>query len=314
MSQRRTVVLIIVLVLVVLVAISVGAGLLVARFEPKYGDRVALIRVEGIITSGRRSPGFLDRGGAGAEHIVDLLESFRKDKSVKSAVLRINSPGGSAAGSQEIYQEILKVRRSGKKITVSMGDVAASGGYYVASAADRIYADAATLTGSIGVIMETTDLHELLGRVGIDLVTIKSGQHKDIGSFSRPMTQEERRILQGLVDDVHDQFVADVSAGRKLPKKDVQKLADGRVYTGRQALKLKLVDRIGTLADAMRAAADDAGIKGEFKVTEYEREPGVLDMLFGMTEAKLSGWLWRNGLLEGVADSLLRMDSTLEAR
>ena len=317
MNRKSTIILIILIVAVllpILVAAVVGAALMIARETPVYGNRVALIRVEGVITSGRGSPGFFGEGAAGSERIVDLLEEFRRDRWVKSAVLRIDSPGGSAAGSQEIYQEITRVRGEGKKIIVSMGDVAASGGYYVASAGDMIYADAATLTGSIGVIMETMDLHELLGRYGVSLSAIKSGKHKDMGSFSRPMTPEERRILQSLIDDVFDQFVTDVSAGRKLPRRDVLKLADGRVYTGRQALKLKLVDRIGTLEDALRAAARQAGIKGEFTVTEYERRPRLLEVLLGTANTELPGWLARSSKLQELAQRLLLSNPDTQIR
>lgn len=313
MSRKTTILIVsaIVLFVVFIVAVSVAAAILLSGSGSFGEGDVALIRVEGVITSDRGGAGIFGGSSAGAERIVKLLEEFRKDRSTKSLVIRINSPGGSAAGSQEIYREIMRIRREGKKVTVSMGDVAASGGYYIASAADRIYADPATLTGSIGVIMETTDLHELLGKVGIDLVTIKSGKHKDIGSPSRPMTPEERRILQGLIDDVFDQFVTDVCAGRKLPRDYVRKLADGRIYTGRQALKLKLVDRTGSLQDALKAAALDAGIKGEFSVKEYEKSPGLFDLMFGEVDSRLPVWLQRWSRLSELSRSLLKVDSEM---
>ncbi|HUV05280.1 MAG TPA: signal peptide peptidase SppA [Armatimonadota bacterium] len=311
MNRRTTVIVILVVALVVLFIIvaAISVAVVVARVRPITGGDVALIRVEGVITSGRGSVGVLGDGTAGAERIVKLLERFRKDRSVKSLVLRINSRGGSAAGSQEIYREVMRVRRDGKKVTVSMGDVAASGGYYIASAADRIYADPATLTGSIGVIMETADIHELLGRFGIGMNTIKSGKLKDIGSMSRAMTPEERKILQTLIDDVFDQFVSDVSIGRKLPRQYVVKLADGRVYTGKQAVRLRLVDRTGGLEDALRHAAREAGIRGEFSVVEYERYPGLLDLLFGGPESKLAEWPKRSGALGDLAERLLYVDA-----
>lgn len=314
MSRKVSIALIVILVLCVVGAVMAGAVVLLMRMGPTGADRVALIRVEGVITSGRGSGDFFGGATAGAERIVKLLERFRKDKSAKSLVVRINSPGGSAAGSQEIYQGIMRVRHADKKVIVSMGDVAASGGYYVASAADKIYADPATLTGSIGVIMETVDLHELLSRVGISLGAVKSGKHKDIGSPSRPMTSEERKIVQALIDDVFDQFVADVSAGRKLPKEYVRKLADGRIYTGRQALELKLVDKTGTLEDALKAAALEAGIKGEFEVTEYEQRYGLFDMLFGGLDAGSYSWLRGPGSLGDSARRLLQADSEIELR
>ncbi|MCX6375797.1 MAG: signal peptide peptidase SppA [Armatimonadetes bacterium] len=319
MSRRAVVILVVVILVIVvpaLIATVVGLAMLIGRDSslPFGGDEIAMIRVEGIITSGRGSSGMFGGGTAGAERIVGVLEEFRKDRSVKAAVIRINSPGGSPAGSQEIYREIMRVRRAGKKITVSMGDVGASGAYYIASAADRIFANPATITGSIGVIMETSDIHELLNRVGADLGAIKSGKYKDIGSYSRPMTPDERRILQRLSDDVYDQFVTDVSVGRKMPKEDILKLADGRVFTGRQALQLKLVDRIGSLEDAMRAAAQDAGISGEFRVTEYERERGLFDVLFGPSEAGASSFIRRTNALSELAERLLRAGPVVEAR
>jgi len=311
MNRRNTVILIIVLAAIILplfIAAIVGAAILVAREKPFRGGQVALIRIEGIITAGRASASPFGESGAGSETIVNVLEQFRKDSSVKSAVIRINSPGGSAAGSQEVYQEINRVRKDGKKVTVSMGDVAASGGYYIASAADRIIADPATLTGSIGVIMQTTDMSKLLEKIGIDFGTIKSGPHKDMGSISRPLTAEEKALLQGMINDVYDQFLTDVSTGRKIPKAEVRKIADGRVFTGRQALNYKLVDRLGTLEDALRAAADDAGIKGEYSVKEYQRPLGLFEVLFGTSDTK---WFGQNNALGELARKLLQADSGL---
>jgi protease IV len=310
-------------VIIVVVAVSAGillffaaiagAILLVGVSGGSPGSRqVGLIRVEGVIHSGRSSGGIFGGGDAGAEQLVNLLEKFRDDSSVKSLVIRINSPGGSAAGSQEVYQEIVRARRQGKKIVVSMGDVAASGGYYIASGADRIYADPASLTGSIGVIMETADFHELFGKLGINLGSVKSGKHKDMGTPSRPMTSDERKIMQGLINDVFDQFVTDVSNGRKLPKDYVLKLADGRVYTGRQALKLKLVDKMGSLRDALDAAAQDAGIRGKYKVVEYQKNPGLMDVLFGSADARSRVALLRNGWVRDLAWNLLDAGSGME--
>jgi len=315
MERRNIIILIVILaaiILPLLIAAIVGAVVLVSREKPFLGGEVALIRIEGVITAGRASQSPFGEASAGAETIVNVLEQFRKDKSVKSAVIRINSPGGSAAGSQEIYQKIKSVRKDGKKITVSMGDVAASGGYYIASAGDRIIADPATITGSIGVIMQTTDMSELLGKIGIDFGTVKSGPHKDMGSISRPLTPEEKALLQTMIDDVYDQFLTDVSLGRRIPKPEVRKLADGRIFTGRQALKNKLVDRLGTLDDALRAAADDARIKGDYSIKEYQRPLGLFEVLFGTTESRFS--LVGNGALGELARMLLRMDSPISIR
>lgn len=318
MSRKQVVILIVVIAIIAflgLFALMIGIGTAIVRPGGHiYGKRVALIRVEGVITGGRGSSGFFGDGGAGSEHIVKLLEKFRKDDSTQSLVLRINSPGGSPAGSQEVYQEIIRTRKDGKHVLVSMGDVAASGGYYIASASDKIYADPATLTGSIGVIMETADIHALLNRVGVNLGAIKSGKYKDIGSPSRPMTPEERKLLQGIIDDTYDQFVTDVSTARKLPKPYVLGLADGRVFTGRQALKLKLVDNIGSLEDTFKAAAADAGIKGSYSVVEYEERRGFFDALFGDSSESLPSWLRQSAGLREFAQKLLKSDSHLEMR
>jgi protease-4 len=310
MNRRNVIILVVILAAIVLplfVAAIVGTVILVSREKPFLGGQVALIRIEGVITAGRGSASPFGEATAGAETIVSVLEQFRKDRSVKSAVIRINSPGGSAAGSQEVYQEINRVRKDGKKITVSMGDVAASGGYYIASAADRIIADPATLTGSIGVIMQTADMSKLLEKIGISYGTIKSGPHKDMGSISRPLTPEEKALLQGMINDVYDQFLTDVAAGRKIPKAEVRKIADGRIFTGRQAKKIKLVDRLGSLDDAMRAAADDAGIKGEYSVKEYQRPLGLFEVLFGTSESRVP--FGQNGALGELARRLLQADS-----
>ncbi len=311
MNRNTVVILVLVCVFIVIPALLAGVAGVVMLLRDGGSpfslskNEVALFRIEGVITSDRGSSGFMGGSSAGAERIVDELESFRKDKSLKSAVIRINSPGGSAAGSQEIYQEIQKVRREGKKVTISMGDVAASGGYYVAAAADRILADQATLTGSIGVILSTSDMHELYDKIGVKMGAVKTGPYKDIGSSSRPMTNEEKQILQVLVNDVYDQFIVDVSHGRKIPAADVRKMADGRVFTGRQAVKLKLVDKIGSLQDALKAAAGDAGIMGDFDVVEYGRDKGVFDMLVGDSQASLPEWLKRMDALSRLAQTLL---------
>lgn len=311
MDRRNIIILIVILAVIILpllIAAIVGAAILIAREKPFLGGDVALIRIEGVITAGRGSMSPFADASAGSETIVDALEEFRKDKSVKSAVIRINSPGGSAAGSQEIYQEIKRCRKDGKKITVSMGDVAASGGYYIASAADRIIADPATITGSIGVIMQTTDMSELLRKIGVNFGTIKSGPHKDMGSISRPLTPEEKALLQSMIDDVYDQFLTDVALGRRIPKAEVRKLADGRIFTGRQALNNKLVDRLGTLEDAFRSAADDAGIKGDYRVKEYQRPLGLLETLLGsQTRVLFDG----NSALGELARRMLRADSRI---
>mgnify|MGYP005840445009 CR=1 FL=1 len=245
------------------------------------GDHVALIRVSGVITGGRSESGLFGGSVSGSEDIVTQLVKARRDRAAKVVLIRINSPGGSPAGSEEVWNEIRRVRDAGKKVYVSMGDVAASGGYYIACAADRIYADDSTITGSIGVIFSTADLSGLYRKIGINPETIKSGKFKDLGSPDRPLTPEERQILQGIVDSTFARFVKAVADGRNMPVEEVRKLADGRVFTGAQALKHKLVDEIGGLRDATLAASKAAGIRGEPKVVEYGKRT-LLDTVLGM--------------------------------
>lgn len=252
------------ILVVVLISCAVSGG------DKDYGTpKVGIVRVSGTITGGKGG-GDLFNSGAGAERIISELEKARKSDSIKAVVIRINSPGGSAAGSEEVYNEILKVRASGKPVIASMADIAASGGYYIASGSNEIMSDAATLTGSIGVIMEMEDLQKLFGKIGVGMNVIKSGKHKDIGSPMRPMTADEHHLLQLMVNDTYQQFLDAVAKGRagKLTYTQLKQLADGRVFTGRQALKLKLVDKIGGLQDSINLAGKLAGIKGEPRTVE----------------------------------------------
>ncbi len=218
-------------------------------------DRIALIRIEGVILDSKET--------------VRELKEFGESSTVKAIVLRIDSPGGGVVPSQEIHDAVKRVRnKNNKTVVASMGTVAASGGYYIASATDRIMANPGTLTGSIGVIMELTNLQGLFKKIGVENVVVKSGRYKDIGSPFRKMTPEDRRILQAVMDDVHGQFIEAVAEGRSLDISEVRPLADGRIFTGRQAKDVKLVDELGNLDDAIRLAADMVGIEGEPKVVE----------------------------------------------
>jgi protease-4 len=232
------------LVLIIIISLS----LVILQKNVSIGDKVALIRVEGPIIDSKDT--------------VDQIKDFVKDPSTKAIVLRIDSPGGAVAPSQEIYEEVRKAITK-KKIVVSMGSVAASGGYYIASPASRIFANPGTLTGSIGVIMEIPNFEGLMNKLGIKTEVVKSGRHKDIASIFRGMKKEDREILQGVLDNVHDQFITAVADGRKMLREDVKKIADGRVFTGEQALKAGLVDELGDLEDAVKAAAKLSGIRGE---------------------------------------------------
>lgn len=250
--------------------------------------KIGVIRIEGVITGGRGSVGLMGGGGSGSDEIVRSLEKARRSPAIRAVVLRINSPGGSAAASEEIWKEVMKVRRAGKPVIASMGDVAASGGYYVASAADRIIADGATLTGSIGVIMESYDLTGLFKKYGVGENVTKSGKFKDIGSYSRPMTGPEKQLLQNVVNDVYEQFLDAVIQGRKgkVDPDELRQIADGRMFTGRQAKKLNLVDDIGNFQDALLSAAKAAHLTGSPRVVEMGRT-SLLDILASDPDERL---------------------------
>ncbi|MET0152462.1 MAG: signal peptide peptidase SppA [Candidatus Binatia bacterium] len=217
---------------------------------------VAVVTVQGVIED--------------ASDIVRSLDRLAENDGVRAVVLRVDSPGGGVAPSQEIYGAVERVRER-KPVVASLGSVAASGGYYVASACDSIVANPGTLTGSIGVIMETGNMTELLKKLGVQGVVVKAGKFKDIGSPLREMTDEERRFLEGLLANVHAQFIAAVAKGRKLSEDQVRPLADGRIYSGQQALDLHLVDELGGLRDAVELAATRAGIHGEPRWIEIEK-------------------------------------------
>lgn len=267
------------------IAAAFGAASGLAR-----GPHIALIRVSGTIVTGRSSGSLFGDTFAGSEDIVAQLEKARKNRSAKGILLRVNSPGGSAAGAQEIYDEIVRVRRAGKPVYCSMGSVAASGGYYVAAACDRVFADGGTITGSIGVIFETADLSGLFKKIGLNPQVIKSGKFKDIGSPNRPMTPEERRLLTDMLMGIYEQFVKAVAQGRKLPAQDVRNIADGRLLTGEQALRAKLVDSLGGMQDAIRELAKSVGLKEEPEVVEYGRRGLLGSMLSGDGTTTLGGF------------------------
>jgi protease-4 len=235
---------------------------------PGSGARVGIYELRGLI---------LD-----SQPVIRKLEKLARSRSIKAIVLRIESPGGGVAASQEIYEAVKKIRERGKPVVVSMGSVAASGGYYVACAADSIIANPGTTTGSIGVILEVPNIQKLLDKVGVRFQIIKSGKFKDIGSPYRDMRPEERRYLQEFVDDAFQQFVSVVSEARKLTREKVLAIADGRILTGKQALEAGLVDRLGDLQDAVDMAWRMAGMKGKPRVYRFpKRKITVFDLLFG---------------------------------
>ena len=196
----------------------------------------------------------------GSEEFVDQIRRMERDATVKAVVLRLDSPGGAVAASQEIYEAVRRLRDEGKPVVASMGGVAASGAYYVACAADSIVANPGTLTGSIGVIMSFPNTEELFRKVGVRFETIKTGKYKDTGSMWRPMTDEERDLLQGVLVNVYDQFIGVIVAGREMERDDILPYADGRIFSGDQAAAYGFVDRLGTIDDAIDMAAGLAGL------------------------------------------------------
>jgi len=242
-----------------LFVISIWALSYVASRDDNWwgSEKIAVVEIKGVI---------LD-----PQPVVEKLIKFRKNENIKAIVLRIDSPGGAVGPSQEIHAEVKKVQRE-KKVLVSVGSAAASGGYYIACAADKILVNPGSITGSIGVIIETLNVEELLQKIGLRPGVIKSGKHKDIGSPIRPMTPEEKKLIQGVIDSVHEQFIQAVAEGRKLPVEKIRPLADGRIFSGDQARSLGLVDELGTLQDTIALAAKMAGMKGEPEVLYPEKK------------------------------------------
>ena len=262
-------------VLVVGAARTEGGGSL-------FGPRVAIVELEGLITD--------------VDDLVRDLKAHRENPSVRAVVIRINSPGGVVGPTQELYDAIRRVREAGKPVVASLGAVAASGGYYAAVACDQIYANPGTLTGSIGVIMQLANVEQLMKKVGVEYVVVKAGAFKDVGNIGRPMTPEERRVLQTLLDDVHAQFIGAVAAGRKLERSEVAQFADGRVFSGVQAKDLKMVDALGGLEDAVLAAAKLAGLPSPPSVIQPKRHFSIMDLLRNQFGGSAAAVFLRPGL------------------
>lgn len=239
-------------VIVISLIVSIGS----TDSNISFKEKVGVIEISGIITD--------------AKHTITSIKQFREDDSIKAIVIRIDSPGGGIGPSQEIYREIRKTIKE-KKVIASLGSVAASGGYYAASGADGIVANPGTITGSIGVIMSYTNFREVLNKIGLTPVVVKSGEFKDIGSPVRAMTDKERKLLKGFVDRVHQQFVSAIMEGRKMDRAKVEAIADGRIVSGEEAKSLGLVDRLGNMEDAVEWAGRLGGIKGKIR-TVYSKE------------------------------------------
>jgi protease-4 len=229
-----------------------------------FGDKIAIVEIKGVITQ--------------SSGIIEELQIYLEDEGVKAIILRIDSPGGGVGPAQEIHREILK-SKSKKKVVTSMGSVAASGGYYIACASDLIVANPGTITGSIGVLMQFSNFEELLKKIGIKGMVLKSGEHKDIGSPFREMTPEEKRIMQEVLDNVHQQFIQAVAEGRKLDYSKVVQIADGRILTGEQAKNFGLVDKMGNLQDTIDITAKMVGIKGKPNILYPKKRISIWELI-----------------------------------
>ncbi len=260
--------------LIIFAVIALLSLMLTFSHKIPLGEKVAVIKVTGVIID--------------STSVIEELKEYSKDASVKAIVLRVDSPGGAVAPSQEIHEEIIKAKQN-KKVVVSMGTVAASGGYYISAPADKIVANAGTLTGSIGVIMELPNIEGLMKKIGVETQIVKSGRHKDMASVFRSLTPEEKQILQTVLDDVHNQFIAAVSEGRGIKIEDIKDIADGRIFTGKMAKDIGLVDELGNLQDAIMLAGKLTGIKGEPRVVTKKEEFSIFSLLKGQLPDNLIG-------------------------
>ena len=263
------------LVLIVVCLIAAGSNWLIGSPTFQKSERgksqadIALIEIYGGISDTISAGPFGASSGASANALLDTIQQARKDN-VKAILLRINSPGGTAAAAQSVYHELMRTREeTGIKIVASLGDVAASGGYYIASAAHHIVANPATLTGSIGVIVQTQNVGPFLDKLGVQAGSVQSGRFKDILSPFRSTTDADRKIIQGIVSDSYEQFLSAIVAGRKISLEELRPLADGRIYTGTQAQAVNLIDSLGNYQDAVKKTTELAQLKGEPKIRNY---------------------------------------------
>lgn len=281
MSKKNLILIVSILLSVVLLfAVSVRiAKMLMGGADKSWssGEGIGLVEVKGMILDSKET--------------IRQLRYYLKQDKIKAVVLRVDSPGGIVAPSQEIYEEVKKFAAK-KKIIVSMGSLAASGGYYISAPATMIYANPGTITASIGVILKLSNIEALMDKIGIKSYTLKTGKYKDSGSPLREFSPEDRAMLQSVIDNTHEQFIRAVAEGRKLPVETVRKIADGRILSGEQAKGVKLVDRLGTLQDAIEEAGKQAGIQGEPEVIPPPRKKvNYLDVLADGMEEKFEGTL-----------------------
>ena len=261
-----------------LVLVTFCFALLPDNWKSPSGE-IAIVNIHGMLMDSRDT--------------VQQLSDYRHNPQIRGVILRIDSPGGAVAPAQEIYSEILKLRANHKTVYASMGAVAASGGYYIACAADYVLANPGTLTGSISAVMALNNIEELTKKVGVKPNIIKSGKFKDLGSPLRAMTPEEHILLQGVVNDVHEQFVQAIARGRGLPLSEINRIADGRIMTGQQALKLNLIDEVGGLEKTIDLLAKKIGIVGKPKVIEQKEKIPFL------------GWLLQGRLSNRLAEAFI---------
>src|SRR5580700_1160343 len=242
-----------------------------------FGDKIGVVDLEGVIVS--------------PKDVIEQLKKFSDDSSIKAIIIHVNSPGGGAAASEEIYREVLRIRDKDKKpIVASIETVGASGAYFVSSATSKIFADNASIVGSIGVIAEWVNYEELMKWAKLQQITLKAGEFKDVGSPTRQMTPEERAYMQGLIDNMHTQFIHSVAVGRKMKDDQILPLANGKVWTGQEALPLKLIDQIGDFRAAVEDTAKSVGIKGEPTLVHPEKDrKSLLDLLLGDVSQFLPG-------------------------
>ncbi|MDQ0221079.1 signal peptide peptidase SppA [Peribacillus cavernae] len=251
-------------------------------------NRIAVFEVDGVIQDTGEANPLTSAGGYNHRAFMDKLQMAKEDRDIKGIVLRINSPGGGVVESAEIYDKIKEIQKDTKKpVYVSMGSTAASGGYYISAPADKIYASPETMTGSLGVIMQGYNYEELAKKYGVEFVTIKSGPYKDIMSPNRDMTKEERKILQTMINNSYDQFVKIIADGRGMPESEVRKLADGRIYDGRQAKEVHLIDEFGHLEDVTDAMKKKIN-SPDAQIVRYTDDAG-LGSLFSMGAQKVMG-------------------------
>jgi protease-4 len=282
MAKKKHPILTVLLIIAAFATLLGATAVLVVKFVSpsshiSFTQKIGVIPISGAIVD--------------AQPIISQIIRFRKDKGIKAIIVRIDSPGGGVGPSQEIYEEL---RRTGKtkKVIASMGSVAASGGFYVAAAADKIVANPGTITGSIGVIMEFVQFKSLLDKIGINIEVLKSGEYKDMGYPQRKLTERDKRILQGVIDDIKRQFVTAVANGRHLAQEKVQAIADGRIFSGQQAKELGLVDFLGNFQDAVELAKKMTGIRGDVTlVYPKKRVTRFWDLLFDSASKSVLKWL-----------------------